>query len=266
MNEINWNRRTYTKHEFVEAWQTSISIAECGRKLGLNVSGTTYTTLKNTALDLSLASDHMAGEAWRRGRSFPNSSKIPLEEILVEGSRYSTSTLRTRLLKEKVFDPRCSRCGGEEWNGLPMPLELDHINGVNDDHRIENLRILCPNCHAQTTTYRGKNKKKNRPSNYRKNPNRCFDCAKEVSQKSLRCRPCGFAYRARNKGGPDSSAPLRTKIVWPTASEVVERVNSTSFSATGRYLGVSDNAVRKFLKSSGVDVTQSPMVISTNTT
>jgi hypothetical protein len=84
---------------------------------------------------------------------------LSLADVL-EGKHphYSTSNLRIRLLNEGVFERKCSVCNLTEWRDLPIPVELDHINGVNDDHRLENLRLLCPNCHAQTPTYKGKNK------------------------------------------------------------------------------------------------------------
>lgn len=83
--------------------------------------------------------------------------KIPLDEILVYPSTYQSNKLRIRLIKEKVFEPYCFVCERDTWLGNPIPLELDHINGDNSDNRLQNLRFLCPNCHAQTQNYRGKN-------------------------------------------------------------------------------------------------------------
>ena len=82
-----------------------------------------------------------------------------MEEILVQRSDYrTTSSLRKRLIKEGLRDPRCDGCGGTEWQGQPIPLQLDHINGDRRDNRLENLRLLCPNCHSQTETWCGKNR------------------------------------------------------------------------------------------------------------
>jgi 5-methylcytosine-specific restriction endonuclease McrA len=68
--------------------------------------------------------------------------------------------LKSRLLKEKLIEYKCVKCGNTgEWQGEPLSLQLDHINGNNKDHRLENLRLLCPNCHSQTKTYSGKNSK-----------------------------------------------------------------------------------------------------------
>jgi hypothetical protein len=80
-----------------------------------------------------------------------------LEEILIKGSNYQSNKLRKRLLRDGIFVPVCNRCDLLEWNSKPIPLELNHKNGDNSDHRIENLELLCPNCHAQTDNYRGKN-------------------------------------------------------------------------------------------------------------
>lgn len=85
---------------------------------------------------------------------------IPLQEIL-DGKhpQYQTFKLNKRLLKEKILENKCSVCQIDSWNNLPISLHLDHINGESSDHRLENLRLLCPNCHSQTETYCGKNKK-----------------------------------------------------------------------------------------------------------
>lgn len=83
--------------------------------------------------------------------------KRKLEDILVKGSDYQSNKLRKRLLKEGIFLRICSKCMGTNWNGKEIPLELNHVNGDNSDHRLENLELLCPNCHAQTDNYRGKN-------------------------------------------------------------------------------------------------------------
>lgn len=80
-----------------------------------------------------------------------------LDEILVKDSNYSTYWLSQRLRSESILPAECSRCGLSEWQGEPITLELDHVNGVRDDHRLSNLRFLCPNCHALTPTWRGRN-------------------------------------------------------------------------------------------------------------
>lgn len=91
-----------------------------------------------------------------------NLTKIPyqhtLEEILVENSPYSTGNARKRLLSSGTKAKACEECGITEWNGKSITFALHHINGINNDHRLENLCLLCPNCHSQTETYKGRNK------------------------------------------------------------------------------------------------------------
>ena len=84
---------------------------------------------------------------------------LPLDEVLVENSSYARHHVKRRVIKEKLLEYKCQCCGlGDEWNGKPIVLQLDHINGVNNDHRIENLRFVCPNCHTQQDTYSAKNR------------------------------------------------------------------------------------------------------------
>ncbi len=80
-----------------------------------------------------------------------------LSEVLIVGSTYQSFKLRQRLVSEGLKAAQCEECLATTWNGRPVPLELEHVNGRNDDNRLENLKLLCPNCHAQTPTYRGKN-------------------------------------------------------------------------------------------------------------
>jgi len=84
--------------------------------------------------------------------------KIPLKDIL-EGNypSYQTLKLKKRLIKEGIKSNRCEECNIEDWNGKPLNMQLDHIDGDLHNHRLENLRMVCPNCHSQTLTYCGKN-------------------------------------------------------------------------------------------------------------
>ena len=87
--------------------------------------------------------------------------KLLNEEVFVEGSTYPRHRLKERIIKQKLIDYKCHCCGIDAtWRGKPMPLILDHINGVNNDNRLENLRFVCSNCDSQLDTYKSRNKKK----------------------------------------------------------------------------------------------------------
>jgi hypothetical protein len=154
---INWNKRKYSEQEFIEAWDNSMSIAQVARKLKLNIYGSTYQTLKDTASELGLSRDHMSGQGWLAGKTHGHIPKQPLDAILVNNRKTNGARLLKRLISERGWERVCHSCGEYNWLDKPIPLELEHKNGNNKDNRIENLSFLCPNCHAFTDTYRGKN-------------------------------------------------------------------------------------------------------------
>ncbi len=159
---VNWNKRKYTQEEFVRAWLDSKTIGEVAKKLGCNHSGGGYVVLRAAARQLDLPTDQMIEYGLNAGPGYNHIKFIPLSEILVENSNYTNiARLKIRLLREGLLEAKCNGEGCDiiEWKGKPISLQLDHINGVNLDHRIENLRLLCPNCHSQTATFAGKNKR-----------------------------------------------------------------------------------------------------------
>ena len=106
---------------------------------------------------LGLDTSHFVGQGWRKGSTTPVRPARPLHEVLVVGPITSSAHLRQRLLGAGRKRWCCEACGRHEWEGSAIPLELDHVNGDRNDNRLENLRLVCPNCHAQTPTYRGRN-------------------------------------------------------------------------------------------------------------
>lgn len=150
--------RSWTDTQLVGALRDARSLAEVMRHLGIRGGGA-QTVVKRRIAQLGLDTSHLTGQGWARGRSNPSGRKArPLDELLVRGSAYrNTTRLRDRLINEGVLDARCEECGLHEWNGRPAPLQLDHIDGDRRNNLLENLRLLCPNCHAQTDTYCGRN-------------------------------------------------------------------------------------------------------------
>lgn len=151
--------RTWTDEELRAAVAASESISEVLRRLGLAKGGGTLAGVRKRMLQLGLDTSHFTGQGWNKGGRVPNGLPIPLEEILVEKSTYRSShNLRLRLIAEGYKTACCEACGLSKWRGRRIPLQLDHSNGDRTDNRLVNLRLLCPNCHAQTGTWCGKNK------------------------------------------------------------------------------------------------------------
>jgi Zn finger protein HypA/HybF involved in hydrogenase expression len=142
--------------EFVELIDSSTSYSEVLRKIGLGtVGGASIKPLKARIEELNLDVSHFSKGSNGGGKvRYDN-----IEDVLIENSPYKNgSSLKARLIREKILSYLCEECGIKEWNQKPISLQLDHKNGVNNDNRVENLRLLCPNCHSQTNNYAGKNK------------------------------------------------------------------------------------------------------------
>lgn len=140
----------YTENQIIEACKNSNSMSEAAALLNVH-----FNTFKRWAIKLNVYEPNQGGKGSKKKG---NGSKIKLKDIL-DGMhpQYQTNKLRIRLIKEGLKKHECECCGITEWMNNPISLELDHIDGNRTNHRLENLRVLCPNCHSQTSTYRGKN-------------------------------------------------------------------------------------------------------------
>jgi DNA-directed RNA polymerase subunit N (RpoN/RPB10) len=153
-------KSVYNDDELIKAVAECASVAKVLERFGLKPSGGNYTKINKRIKELGLDTRHFKGSHdWARGQKSTFVRKRALSEIMVQDSVYTTSMLRKRLIAEGIFEHRCMSCGLDTWLDNKIPLEIDHINGDRYDNRLENLRLLCPNCHALTATYRGKNKK-----------------------------------------------------------------------------------------------------------
>jgi 5-methylcytosine-specific restriction endonuclease McrA len=153
-------RRRWSDDELVTAVPACFSVRAVLQRLGLNATGANYKTVQATITRLGLDTSHFLGRGHLRGRSHNWSPCLPLDVVLVANSTYtSIPSLKRRLLAKGLLQRRCLECGLTDWRGAPLALVLDHINGDPRDHRLGNLRLLCPNCNSQTPTFAGRNKR-----------------------------------------------------------------------------------------------------------
>lgn len=148
-------RYMVSETDFIEAVQKSKSIRATLLACGLDATGASYATFHKRVADLDLDTSHFTGQG--HGSYQPNPPKAVEDYLHLDGPRISSFHLKTRLLKAGLKEHICEICGITEWCGKPTPIALDHKNGNKRDNRLENLRTVCPNCHAQTETFAGKN-------------------------------------------------------------------------------------------------------------
>jgi hypothetical protein len=232
----------YTEAEARQAVAGSMPYADALRRLGMRAAGGNHITLRKYVKLWGIPTDHF-DPLFAQRRQLRRQDPIPLEEILVENSTYSRGSLKRRLYATGLKQRQCELCGqGELWRGRRMALILDHINGVATDNRIENLRIVCPNCASTLDTHCGRNLRliQDRAceacgGTYR--PNR-------VDQRFCSLR-CGRQHERPYMRVP---RPETRKVPRPTYEQLKEDLSHMSWLAVGRKYGVSDNAVRKWIR------------------
>lgn len=155
-------RSKLSDDQFRDAVARSKSIASVLRALGLIPAGGNYAVAHQRIEALGLDTSHFTGPGWNKGMQFVGPRR-PLDQILVAGRPTGSHTLKLRLFSEGVKRAACELCGWAQRSpDGRVPVELDHINGDRNDNRLENLRVLCPNCHSLQTTHRGLNKRSRR--------------------------------------------------------------------------------------------------------
>lgn len=271
-------KRKYTIEQVKEAVKNSLSMANVLRLLNLRPVGGNYKTIKTIITDNNIDTSHFTGQGWNVGLKFRPQKEFTNDEIFKENSTYkSIWRLREKYKKIKNIY-HCEICGIKEWLGKPIALEIHHKNGVNTDHRLTNLQLICPNCHSQTDSYRGKAKlsalSEMKDVEYRKFKETLTDNAdgnlepslsnkegaetrhgKSKSKKivvSKHCLYCGKELKGserRNKYCSVECYREDTKGKRPSVLELIESFKQyKSYIQVGKHYGVSDNAVRKWVK------------------
>lgn len=183
---------SFTNTAFIALINRHTSFANIIRELQLRQTGGNYKTLQGRIQEESVNIDHILHNKNKFTQVAIGKNTIPLEQILIENSTYTSGNdLKKRLLAAKLLINQCAECDQVPfWNNKPLILQLDHINGIHNDNRITNLRLLCPNCHTQTETFSGKhNKRKER---------KCIGCGKQIVRGSVRCNKCEANTRLKS--------------------------------------------------------------------
>lgn len=254
----------YTKELLEPIVSESYSIAEVIRKLGIVPKGGNFGTVRRNIIKFDLCTSHFTGPLWSKGktkatceivaRNANNRVQRTVENSLIDGTSLASSTLY-RLVREIGIEEKCASCGiGNEWNGKPIRLHIDHCNGNGFDNRPNNLRFLCPNCHSQTPTYGSKNS-----HTYIRSKGIKIEFIEAKTDKHKPCKPgrtethldllCEVCNQNIKRGKFCSyectrAASRRTSL---TDAEILDKLKANDFNylKTGRDLGISDNAVRK---------------------
>ena len=158
------------------------------RQLKIPVRGNNCGTLKRIIADNNIDISHFTG----RASSYAHPNKITdINTILIKPSSIKSSVLKQRLIEFGIKQNVCEQCGLSEWRGSPIVIQLHHKNGDPTDNTLDNLQMLCPNCHSQTDTYSNKGKKQNT----------CIICGKPITSQAKYCSLCGYTYRKKRTMG-----------------------------------------------------------------
>lgn len=230
--------KNYTIEQVKEAIKNSVSWRDAIFKIGLNGdAGGNSVTIKKIADENNFDYSHFKGSAWAKGK-IRKSSITPLSDLLVMGRIIKSSSIKDRIIKEGLLKNECCFCGlKNEWNGKKLILQLDHKDGNRSNNLLENLRLLCPNCHSQTKTYC-------RKCVIIKTKKYCKKCNKEI-KKSL----SGLCSKCFNKTRDYS---IYRKCKRPEKNILLQQVAKLGYSQTGKIYGVSNTSIKKWLKAAGV--------------
>jgi hypothetical protein len=217
-----------SEEKFKKIVLESSTYREMLKKLNLGyLSGENYKTLQSRISKEKIDTSFLKSRRTEIIRKNLKSKRTPLKNILVENSNFCRQTLKKRLFEEGILEEKCSECGiSKEWNGKPLVLQLEHKNGVNNDNRLENLCILCPNCHTQTKTFAGRK---------RKIKYKCNKCFKNITRSS-KLKICSSCFNKSNRKVENR----------PSKEELLNLILNMSFVEIGKKYNVSDNAVRKW--------------------
>lgn len=231
----------YTKEKLETIVKNCVTMADVCRQLGLAPGSGNQTYLKKRIVIYKIDTSHFLGQAHRKGKTFP-SKEIPMDKYFLNEVPIRSHALKLKLIKKGIKEAKCEICSIVKWNNKQVPLELDHINGNHFDNTLNNLRIICPNCHAQTENYSGKNRKSQ----------------EKIIQQPLICESCGGIKKTAVSKTCSTCHRLninkKLRMINPPFSnsqEVFEYASLYGYRAASRKYGLTDNGIRKRMKKVG---------------
>lgn len=220
MGKYEWNLDLIKK-----AVKESVNLTEVLEKIGVPRRGNNSSTLKRLLKQNKIDYSHFTG----RARYYKN-SYIEAKEYLNNTKKIHSNKLKNKLLKENILENKCYNCGITQWQNKPIVLQLHHIDGNNTNNNLENLQLLCPNCHSQTDNYCGSANTSNKKFKY------CLNCGKEITRNAKYCSLCAAECRRKVKDRPNKE-------------QLINDFNELkSFTKIGKKYDVSDNTIRKWCK------------------
>jgi hypothetical protein len=219
------NRADYSKENLTKLVSESFTFVAVLDKLGIKPKGNNYITLQKHIKNYGIDTSHLVGK--RHGRAKRNT---PITDYFSNKIRVQSDYLKKRMLQEGYLKQECNKCKLDIWNDKPIPLELNHKDENHFNNNLDNLEVLCPNCHAQYHKKEVILKITNRKTSS------CNQCGAPIKpNKNNRCKKC-----------TDYSKP--TKINWPNKEELIKMIDESSICATARKLGVSPTSVKRRIK------------------